>query len=142
MRRRLSALLLPLGAVALVGFTTACGDDGNGNGTNPPPETDLSGTYQLVSITQSGLTLSPPLATGSMTLSQTSYEVDLIVANQSGGQDMIHDEGTYSTSGNSWTQESTILPVQSVGTFSLQGSTLTVDVTSPEPVTTVWNKTL
>jgi len=47
------------------------------------------------------------------------------------GQDEVHDQGTYSISGNGWSQSSTTNPgVQSTGTFTYNQTTgaLTVDV--------------
>jgi hypothetical protein len=59
-----------------------------------------------------------------------------------GGFVQTDDVGTYEADGNSWTQQSTSQSIPaSVGTFTLQGNTLTVMVTAPLEVTTVWNKT-
>jgi hypothetical protein len=144
MRRRPLRALLPLAIVALVGLTGSCSSDDD-NGTNPPAETDLSGTYELVSFTQGGTTLGPPLATGTLVATQTTYSITIThpdPADPFGPPLTTIDEGTYSTDGNNWTQESSNTGLQGVGTFSLQGATLTVDVTTAGiEVLTVWNRT-
>ena len=56
MQARFRSILVPLVAVAFLGGD--CGDDPMM--VNPAP--DLSGTYDLVSFTQAGVTLTPPAA--------------------------------------------------------------------------------
>ena len=57
MRRRPLRALLPLAIVALVALAGACGgDDDEATG---PVETDLSGDYVMISVTQGGVTLGP-----------------------------------------------------------------------------------
>ncbi len=126
-------------AVALIGM--ACSDD---DSPNEPPGTDLSGTYELVSLTQGGNTIGPPLATGTLVLTQTTYSIDLNVPNPDdpfGPPVNTVDSGTYSTSGSNWTQESSETGLQGVGTFTLQGGTLTVNVTTAGlEVLTIWSE--
>ncbi len=117
----------------------ACSDDDPAG----PEEPDLSGTYELVSITFQGQPeLSPPIATGTFTLTQSGYQVTLTIdlpAPQ--GQD-IQDQGTYSTNNNAWTQESTTTGNQSVGTYTLVGTRFEVIATTLGIAsTTVWTKT-
>ena len=135
-------LVLPLAVLALAGLATGCSDD---DPVDPPVETDLSGTYELASLTQAGTTIGPPLATGTLVLTQTTYAIDLTVPNPDdpfGPGINTLDNGTYSTDGNTWTQESSNTGLQGVGTFSLQGGALTVDVTTAGlEVLTVWNLT-
>ena len=143
MTRRSLRALLPLAVLAL-GLTAACSSDDD-NGTDPPDQTDLSGTYELVSLTQAGSTVAPPIATGTLVLTQTTYSIDLTVPNPDdpfGPGINTLDNGTYSTDGSDWTQESSTTGLQGVGTFTLQGNTLTVNVTTVGiEVLTVWNKT-
>ncbi len=143
MSRRLTEMLLPLAVVACVGLAAGCGDDDGNGGTDPPPPVDLSGTYVLGSLTQGGQPCPVPIPChGTMTLTQTRYDVDLTVPDpvtQLPVQTL--DSGEYSIDGNNWTQQSDGQLPASIGTFTFQGGTLTVMVTSPLEVTTVWNKT-
>ncbi len=143
MQARFRSILVPLLAVALLGGD--CGDDGPMM-VNPAP--DLSGTYDLVSFTQGGVTLGDPVATGTLTANQTSsgsqatgnYTVDITLPPPA-GQTM--DAGQYTNaSDGTWTQVSSQTQAQFVGTFTLLGSTLTVEVTQPAAAanTTVWQR--
>jgi hypothetical protein len=142
MKRRSLRALLPLAILAFAGLTTACGNDDEG--TDPPVQTDLSGAYVLTSVTQGGVTLTPAEgATGTLALTQTTYELSVTVPS-AGGPITTMDSGTYQTSGNTWTQESdNAQGFQGVGTFTLVGNTLTVDVTTAGiQVVSVWNNTI
>ncbi len=124
---------LALAVVLLVGCS-------GGDSTGPAPSTDFSGTYTLQSLTAAGLTIVPPLASGTLTLTATNYTFDVTVTVP--GQPTIHmqDTGTYSFSGASWTQNSSATG-QTVGTYSKQGSTLTFNMTQQgQATTTVWQK--
>ena len=141
MRRRPLRALLPLAIVALVGIAGACGgDDDDPTG---PVETDLSGDYVLVSVTQGGITVGPAEgATGTLAVTQTRYTLSVTVPSPT-GPITTEDTGTYATDGNTWTQESDNAGgFQGVGTFSLVGNTLTIDVTTAGvQVLSVWNLT-
>jgi len=141
MRRRPLRALLPLAFVALVGIAGACGgDDDEGTG---PVETDLSGDYLLVSVTQGGVTLGPAQgATGTLVVTQTRYTLSVTVPGPT-GPITTEDTGTYQTDGNTWTQESDNAGgFQGVGTFSLVGDILTIDVTTAGvQVLSVWDQT-
>lgn len=111
--------------------------------TEPSGNSALVGNYSLYSITLAGLpTLGPPAATGSMSMTDSTYVVDVTVNSPPApSQIVVHDEGTYTVSGNSITQTSTIQSIQSVGTYTLSNDTLTVDVTAAGQETkTVWLK--
>lgn len=149
MRRTHFARTLPTLAVALLALTAGCSDDDEG-GTNPPPGTDLSGTYTLVSVQQGGEDApecGPSLGcTGTLTLTATRYTLELTTPDPDdplGSPPItIVDTGTYTTSGNEWTQTSDGNLPQSVGTYTLQGNTLRVDATSAGiRVISRWNKT-
>jgi len=141
MRRRPLRTLIPVSMLVFAGLSTACSDDEQP--TNLPEPTDLSGTYELVTLTQAGTpTIGPPIATGTLVLTQTTYVIDLTTPDQTGTPVNTVDNGTYSTDGDNWTQESSTTGLQGVGTFTLQGNTLTVNVTTVGiEVLTVWNKT-
>jgi len=141
MRRRSLRALLPLAIVALVGLAGACGgDDDDPAG---PVETDLSGDYVLVSVTQGGITVGPAEgATGTLAVTQTRYTLSVTVPSPT-GPITTEDTGTYATDGDTWTQESDNAGgFQGVGTFSLVGTTLTIDVTTAGvQVLSVWDLT-
>jgi len=127
--------------VALVGMTGACSSD-DADPTNPI-ETDLSGDYVMVSVTQGGVTLGPAQgATGTLVLTATRYTLSVTVPGPTGPV-TTEDTGTYETEGNTWTQESDNAGgFQGVGTFSLVGGVLTVDVTTAGvQVLSVWDQT-
>lgn len=126
-------------ATALV--MAGCSKSSTGPASGNP---DLVGSYTLVSIMSGafgGVELKPPVATGTMTMTDSTYTVDITIA--APGQDTIpvQDMGTYTVSGDSITQTSSVQQIQSVGTYSLVNNTLTVDVTAAGQETkTVWNK--
>lgn len=128
--------------LALALFTTmglaACGDDSTG-----PGDVDLSGTYQLVSITFQGQPqLEPPVAEGTFTLTQTTYDVSIDINVPPPNDVQIRDQGTYDIDGNSWSQESSVDGRQTVGTFTLEDGRLTVNATTQgQIVITVWDRT-
>ncbi len=135
MRKRFIPVLGGLAATVLL--LGACGS----SSTSPGTSTDLSGSYTLQSLTQSGFTLSPPLATGSLVLTSTNYTLHLVIAVPGQPADTVNDAGTYTTSGTAWTQNSTTLGVQSVGTFSLSNGVLSVNVTTQgQASSSVWKK--
>jgi len=123
---RLAGLLvLPL----IVGLA-ACSDS-----SLAPLPTDLSGSYNLQSIQISSVT--EPSSNGTLQLGTSSYDLALTI----NGQIQPEDVGTYAIGNpNTWVQTSTTTGVQSFGSFSLSGSTLTITLTSPESTVMVWTK--
>jgi hypothetical protein len=100
------------------------------------PSVSLSGSYSLLSIQfppQPAIT--PPNATGTFTLTATTYTLHLVTP-----QGTLDDNGTYTISGSNWSQSSTTTG-QATGTYSLNGSVLTVNATA-QGVTSisVWQK--
>jgi hypothetical protein len=135
MRNRRPVLLLLVSAVAAAAI--GCGSDNSGPSNPAPP----AGTYALVSLQNPpNPTLTPPTATGTLALTATNYDVTINVQ----GEDPVTDQGTYTISGNDWTQTSTTNQgVQSAGTFTYNLTTglLTVDVTAVGVRTiTAWQK--
>jgi hypothetical protein len=124
----------PLVAAVIVSVLAACGSSTSPQ--NGLTAAELAGTYDLSSITFQGTpTLTAPTVSGTLTLTLTRYSVTLTVPDQ-GTQT---DSGTYTVSGNQWTQSSDVNPVQSVGTASLSHDTLDVNVTTAGmQVATVW----
>ncbi len=141
MRRRPLRAILALAIVAVVGVAGGCGgDDDEPTG---PVETDLSGNYELVSVTQGGVTLTPAQgATGTLVVTRTNYTLDITIPGPTGPVNTV-DTGTYQTDGDTWTQESDNAGgFQGIGTFSLVGTTLTIDVTTAGvQVLSVWSRT-
>ncbi len=147
---RIRSILVPLVAVT---FFAGCSDDEGPTTVVPPP--DLSGTYNLASIVGAvvtgGLTLTPtsiPPGTGTMTVAETSstgsvargtYQISLNLAGN-----VVVDNGEYTidASNGRWTQDSSTQGFQSIGTYTLVGSTLTVEVTQPAAAasTSVWDE--
>ena len=109
-------LLAALAASALL----ACSDD-----DETGPSTDLSGNYTLQSF-QQGETqpVTPPIATGTLVLTETTYSVSISI----GGQPVIADQGTYTTNGNQFSQSGTL--GQATGTFTQNGNTFSTDLTA------------
>ena len=124
---------IPLLLTALTLYAAACGD------SNPTqPSASLAGTYLLTSFAfvVQGQQQPVPGATGSFTLTATTYTLNLTVP----GQGTLNDAGTYSISGSQWSQSSSTTG-QATGTYSLSGTVLTVDATSQGTETiSVWQK--
>ena len=147
MKVRASRLWVPVLSVLLL---TGCpGDDPMGSGNGDPPP-DISGTYTLVSFSQGGITLTPPVVTGSFTVVETSssateasgtLDLDITVPDGMGGSNNIVGVGTYTIRSNG-TWEQNLPGQQAVGTFSLVGNTLTVVVTEPAQAASisVWQR--
>ena len=112
---------------------------GCSNSTSPGTSVDLTGTYDLVSISIGGQAVAN--STGTFSLTTTNYDLQLTL----GGMAEPEDRGTYTASGSAasgtWSQKSTTSSNQSVGTYTMSGNTLTVTVTSPAPGSvSVWQK--
>lgn len=147
MKTRLRTLVVPLIAAFAV---AGCSDDNENNMGPGATAPDLSGNYVLVTITQAGITLGPPAATGSFTLVQTvntgseasgTVVLALVLPDGMGGVNNINDNGTYTVrSDGTWEQE--FPSQQAVGTYAVVGSNLTVTVTDPPPAASVsvWQK--
>lgn len=153
MKKRLLMLFVPVVVATLV---AGCGGDDT---TEPEPPAvqgppDLSGTYNLVSLTAvltQGATFAPPIAVGTFTLSQDpasgdsatgSLSMDITVTNPLDGSVFnLVDQGTFTVrTDGSWEQTGT--QQQAIGTYTLAGNVLTVAVTEPAAAvsTTVWER--
>ncbi|MCY3810134.1 MAG: hypothetical protein OXG58_12045 [Gemmatimonadetes bacterium] len=109
-----------------------------GNGVDPPEEQppDLSGTYDVLSVTQGSFTFEPPNVAGTFVLKQ-----DSVAGSQAMGsmtlelqvqtpEIELEDMGTYTNSLNgSWTQRGQ--QGSASGTYTFENDTLEVIVTEP-----------
>ena len=147
MKKRLFMLFVPVVVASLV---AGCGGGDDTMEPQPPAveaPPDLSGTYSLQSLLQGGLTVQPPLAMGTFSLTQTSVSGEVATGNLSLRVEvpsfgiLVEDSGTYTVrSDGSWEQMGET--GQAVGTYTLAGNVLTVIVTEPPPAvsTTVWQR--
>ncbi len=133
-----------LGAALLV---TGCGEEPVEPDDTPP---DLTGSYTIVSFTSGvspGDTLTPPAVSGSFSLVQTGVvgqeatgTLDLMITIPD--QAEFDNEGVYKNRfDGTWEQEFDT-GFQALGTYTLEGNTLTVVVTEPPLAvsTTVWRR--
>lgn len=125
-------------AVVLVLIATACGSSDSSTGPGLTAA-DVVGTYDLVSITfPQSPPIGPPNATGVLTLSLSTYKVDLHLPPPTGE---VIDSGSYTVSGSQWTQSSAVQNVQATGTAALSHDTLSVNVTTAgQQVANVWKR--
>ena len=142
-----------LGLCAFLAGTLAAGCGGD-DPAEPPTATppDLSGTYDLQSFTSVALTGGNVLTDleGTLTLLQTgqtgneatgTFNIAVTVPDGEGGFTRFLDQGTYAVqTDGSWEQTGRIF--QGTGTFTLEGSNLTVNVVSPalSASTSIWRK--
>lgn len=133
-----------LGAALVV---AGCGDEPVEPDETPP---DLTGSYTIVSFTSGvspGDTLTPPAVSGSFSLVQTGVvgqeatgTLDLMITIPD--QAEFDNEGVYKNRfDGTWEQEFDT-GFQALGTYTLEGNTLTVVVTEPPLAvsTTVWRR--
>lgn len=139
-------LLSTLALLAVALPAVACDDDDSSTG-NQLSNADLVGDWSMISfqiVPQQAVT--PPAATGRLQLTNTDYQL-LIVLNTIEGVDTVaNDSGTYNVSGSSWSQTSAnpALP-QSTGTVSLTRSgsaeTIVVNATAGGVTThSIWRR--
>jgi hypothetical protein len=137
-------VLLPAALGTAGAILVACSDSSGPNcGTSP----DISGSYELVSFQPPGFPAALPGATGSITLTATTYGVEIEGDLGQGQTTIAADTGTYSLCGNKISQVS---PDPSIGTSSGTvdftdgpgtADTLTVDVTNHNLETvSVWGR--
>lgn len=121
---------------------------GCGNGMPPPEELppDLSGTYDVLSVTQGSFTFEPPNATGTFVLKQDSVAGSQAMGSMTFQLQVqtpeieLQDMGTYTNSlDSSWTQRGQQGGSRS-GTYTFENDTLVVIVNDPPAAasTSVW----
>jgi hypothetical protein len=120
--------LLRFGSLVLATlFVVGCGD----SAAEPDADPGLAGSYQLLALTQAGQTGSPPFVVGTMTLTSTRYDLDIEVL-VPGQEQQVADRGTYSAQNSVWRQTSDTMEGEGVGTYTMVGTTLTLDMEVPE----------
>lgn len=136
MRRVIGGPVFALVLLAVAAMVAGCGSDSTApNGSTAA----LVGTYDLVSLTLQGQpTLTPPTATGVLTLSDSTYLLTITIPPPTG---QLVDSGTYSVSGSNWSQTSNVQQEQAVGTYTFSNGTLSVNVsTFGMQLASVWQK--
>jgi hypothetical protein len=105
----------------------------------PDPENaPYVGTYDLVSLTFKGEEpLAPPRISGVLVLAADTYTLTVQILPDSA----VSDSGTYTVSGDTWTQISSIYLLRSSGTVKLAHDTLTLHVVTPTAdAVNVWKR--
>ena len=126
-------LLVPLTAVACKSSSS----------TGPGGTANLAGTYHLLSFKEDTLpTFGPPVATGTLVLTTSKYNLNLTVNIPIPGDTVIlADSGTYTTHGDSIAEQSMTGNPDALGTVAVHGDTLVINVTeSVLTVATSWLK--
>lgn len=151
MLRSRSARLFPLLATLIA--LAACGGGEDPVEPEPKRPPDLTGNYTLESlsaIVTGGQTFTPPNVSGSFSVQQTSVTgpeasgttmISVTLPDGLGGMTTLEDQGTYvNRLDGTWEQAGLLL--QGLGTYTVQGAILTVEVTEPalNVSTTVWRK--
>jgi hypothetical protein len=117
-RSRALPMAATLAAAALV--LVSCNSN---NSTGPQNSSSLAGTYSLDSLTYMG---QPATATGTMTLTDSTYTASLNMTQPATFN--FNDTGTYTASGNTWSQSSNLGLGTYSGTYTLSNNTLRVNV--------------
>ena len=151
MSHRSRVTLAVLAGLAVVAAVACGGDD-----PTPPEDlvSNLAGTYDLTSFSSllvtAGETLNPPEVAGTFVIRQEAptgpvgtgtFEMTVRVPDGLGGEQEIVDQGTFTVRSDG-TMDQVGALYQTKGTFTLQGSTLTVMVSEPALAvsTSVWQR--
>jgi len=122
-------------AALTVAGAASCSNSTGSNGLTPQ---QMQGNYVLTSIHEPpAAVLVPPVATGTLALTLTNYTLVLNIT----GSGTQYDGGTYTISGNNFTQNSDSVGFSYQGTATLVGDSLNVLVVTPGGnITTTWKK--
>ena len=122
-------------AALTVAGAASCSNSTGSNGLTPQ---QMQGNYVLTSIHEPpAAVLVPPVATGTLALTLTNYTLVLNIT----GSGTQYDGGTYTISGNNFTQNSDSVGYSYQGTATLVGDSLSVLVITPGGnITTTWKK--
>jgi len=130
-----------IAAIAACAILVGCGGEDPVEPPAGPP--DLTGTYSLLSFSSALLTAGevwiPPAVSGTFVLQQQTSDdlaatgtlrMNIMVPDGLGGNTEINDEGVYEVrTDGTWEQSGSL--GQARGTYTLSGSTLTVEVAEP-----------
>ena len=132
-----SVRLLAVSTIAAITVAGAasCSNSTSSNGLTPQ---EMQGNYVLTSIHEPpAAVLVPPVATGTLALTLTNYTLVLNIS----GSGTQYDGGTYTISGNNFTQNSDSVGISYQGTATLVNDSLNVLVVTPGgTITTTWQK--
>jgi hypothetical protein len=130
MRRATALSLLFAGAVA-------CSDDDSAG-----PSPSLAGSYSLISFQQNDApAIAPPVATGTLVLTATTYELTVVLTIPGVPIQTINDHGSYQLNGNQITQTSAAAPIETSGTWTLEDGVLNTDLSgSGTRIRTAWER--
>jgi hypothetical protein len=132
-----SVRLLAVSSIAAITIAAAasCSNSTSNNGLTPQ---EMQGNYVLTSVhSPPAPVLVPPAATGTLALTLTNYTLVLTIT----GSGTQYDGGTYTISGNNFTQHSDTTGFSYDGTATLVADSLNVLVVTPGGnVTTTWHK--
>lgn len=132
---RRTTIALGLGLAALA----SCKSDSTG----PGGSVNLAGNYSLLTFKEDTLpSFGPPVAVGTLVLTSSNYNLSLgVYIPLPGDTTVIADSGTYTARGDSIFEHSSTGIPDAVGTFSLVGGTLSINVTeSTLKIATTWHK--
>ena len=135
LQARRTLIVVGLGLAALA----ACKSDSTGPGAS----VDLSGNYSLLSFKEdTNPAVTPPIATGTLVLTATKYNLSLNVDIPSPGDTIVLiDSGTYTAHGDSLAEHSSTGNPDAIGTFAVKSDTLSISVSeSILKIYTTWHK--
>ena len=130
MIRSIRAFALLASAVAVAASCSS-----SSSPTAPLTPSEMAGNYTLLTFSQGGTNV--PGTTGAMTLTTTRYAVTLNIPPST----TQIDSGTYTISGNSFSQTSDVNHLTFTGSASMSNNVLSVTVTTPGGVVAnTWQK--
>ena len=135
MKRNARLLAIASLAAITVAAAASCSSSTSSSGLTPQ---EMQGNYSLTSFTTPpSPTLNPPAVTGTLILTLTNFTLVLNL----GGAPPQYDGGTYTISGNTFTENSDSTGLTYSGTAHLVNDSLNVEVTTPGGViNTTWHK--
>ncbi len=126
--------------IAVVGVLAACGSSSD---SSTSVTASLAGNYVLQTFTEGGQDVSAAVQSGTATLGNSTYKVNIVFIAQAGIPAVV-DSGTYTATGltgGSFSENSLVTGAQSTGTYTVSNGLWTVNVTSQGvAISQVWKK--